>query len=90
MSKMIRVFFATLIFALFPCVFHDVLAQPLPQMTCPVMPGEKVKGKFYANYHGQRIYLCCRNCVKAFKRHPERYRDRLPHHDARTFEEKSA
>ena len=40
---------------------------------CPVMPGQKVRSKFYVDYKGQRIYLCCRSCEKAFKRNPANY-----------------
>ena len=40
---------------------------------CPVMPDTPAKEKFYVDYHGRRIYLCCRACVKAFKKHPEKY-----------------
>ena len=40
---------------------------------CPVMPGSLVKEKFYVDYRGERIYLCCRACEKAFKKNPERY-----------------
>lgn len=40
---------------------------------CPVMPGTLVKEKFYVDYHGKRIYFCCRACVKAFKKHPKKY-----------------
>lgn len=48
-------------------------AQFAKNTMCPVMPGDRVKEKFFVDYQGERIYLCCRNCVKAFKRHPERY-----------------
>jgi YHS domain-containing protein len=41
--------------------------------TCPVMPGRPVKEKFFVDYNGKRIYLCCAPCVKAFKKHPEKY-----------------
>lgn len=40
---------------------------------CPVMPGHAIKEKFFVDYQGERIYFCCRSCVKAFKKHPERY-----------------
>ena len=52
-------------------------AQFVKNATCPVMSGERIKEKFYVDYQGERIYLCCRNCVKAFKRHPEKYLVRL-------------
>lgn len=49
---------------------------------CPVMPGTRVQKKFYADYQGERIYFCCRPCVKAFKKHPERYLKRLKQESA--------
>lgn len=48
-------------------------AQALTNLTCPVMPGERTKEKFFVDYQGKRIYLCCRNCVIAFKKRPEKY-----------------
>lgn len=41
--------------------------------TCPVMPGRPVKEKFFVDYNGNRTYLCCAPCVKAFKKRPEKY-----------------
>lgn len=41
--------------------------------TCPVMKGERVKKKFWAEWKGEKVYFCCRSCVKSFKKHPERY-----------------
>ena len=41
--------------------------------TCPVMPGEPAKEKFYVDYHGKRIHLCCKNCIIKFKHNPEKY-----------------
>ncbi|OGW82142.1 MAG: hypothetical protein A3G33_10445 [Omnitrophica bacterium RIFCSPLOWO2_12_FULL_44_17] len=41
--------------------------------TCPVMIGQPVKEKFFVDYNGSRIYLCCGPCVKAFKKSPEKY-----------------
>lgn len=45
---------------------------------CPVMVGERVKDKFYVDYEGRRIYLCCKGCKKAFKKRPEKYLKNLP------------
>ena len=44
---------------------------------CPVMPGTAVKDKFFVDYQGKRVYLCCRACVKAFKKNPKKYIKRL-------------
>lgn len=48
-------------------------AQGGKNTICPVMPGHAVKEKFFVDYEGERIYFCCRSCVKSFKKHPERY-----------------
>lgn len=57
--------------------FGGTITIGFPQVTaytmCPVMPGERAKEKFYVDYQGKRIYLCCRHCMVAFKRHPEKY-----------------
>ncbi len=39
---------------------------------CPVM-GEPIDPKIYGRYKGQRVYLCCSECVDAFKKDPEKY-----------------
>ena len=44
---------------------------------CPVMEGTRASKKFYVEYEGKRIYLCCRSCVRAFKKHPEKYLSRI-------------
>ena len=44
------------------------------------MPGERVKEKFYVDYQGKRIYLCCRHCVIKFKRQPEKYLKYMKEH----------
>ncbi len=54
-----------------------IFAEVAPNVSCPVMQGERVKQKFYADYQGERIYLCCRNCVIAFNKKPKKYMKRL-------------
>jgi len=74
MRKMNRFFWGSLAAAFFfltPLYF--AFAQWGNNPTCPVMPGHKVKEKFYLDYQGERIFFCCRSCVKAFKKHPEDY-----------------
>ena len=48
-------------------------AQFTKNAICPVMANEPTKEKYYVDYRGERIYLCCQNCVKAFKKNPEKY-----------------
>ena len=58
---------------LFAVPTRPVSAQMEKNTLCPVMPGTPVKEKFYLDYQGRRIFFCCRSCVKAFKKHPEKY-----------------
>ncbi len=41
------------------------------------MPGNHVKEQFFADYQGERFHFCCRPCVKAFKKNPAKYLDKL-------------
>lgn len=50
-----------------------VQAQNHKNAFCPVMPGTPVKGKFFVDYEGRRIYFCCAPCRKAFKKNPKKY-----------------
>ena len=40
---------------------------------CPVMPDKTIVRKFFVDYEGERVYLCCEACVRLFKKRPERY-----------------
>ena len=70
-GKMKKLSLAGILLAL--VIAGNVAAQPVMNPYCPVMPGERTKEKFYVDHQGKRVYLCCRSCVKAFKKHPERY-----------------
>lgn len=52
-------------------------SAPLSNMMCPVMAGEPAKKKFHIDYQGSRIYFCCKPCVKAFEKDPEKYMENL-------------
>ena len=47
-----------------------------PQTTCPVMEG-KINKNIYTDYQGQRIYLCCKGCIIAFEKDPEKYMKKI-------------
>lgn len=73
------------LFARFFLFFAILMAVPflghaqLEKMgTCLVMPRNAVKEKFFVDYHGKRFYFCCKACVKAFKKNPEKYLKRIP------------
>ncbi len=54
---------------------QGVALEPV-QTRCPVM-GRKINKKFYADYKGRRVYFCCKGCIAAFKKNPEKYMKRL-------------
>ena len=39
---------------------------------CPVS-GDKVNKRVWVDYQGKRYSLCCRDCVKDFKKDPKKY-----------------
>ena len=47
--------------------------KPDPQARCPVMHNRKIEKKFFVDYQGKRIYLCCDACVKICRRDPQKY-----------------
>lgn len=47
-----------------------------PQTVCPVMGG-KINPKLYADVKGHRVYVCCKGCLPAVKKHPQKYIDKL-------------
>lgn len=42
------------------------------QDTCPMMDGQKIDKKYFADYQGKRVYFCCPGCVAAFNQNPEK------------------
>ena len=50
---------------------------PAPNKMCPVMQGEEASSKYFVEYNGQKIYLCCKKCVRKFQADPEKYVKRL-------------
>ena len=48
-------------------------AEPGKQTTCPVMKGEKINPKLYADVSGKRIYACCPGCIVKIKAEPGKY-----------------
>lgn len=46
---------------------------PGANATCPVLQGRKVKPHLFVDYQGERYYMCCKGCIKKFKKNPEKY-----------------
>jgi YHS domain-containing protein len=51
-------------------------AKIVPQTTCPVMGG-KVNKALYVDHDGKRIYVCCKGCIDAVKKDPQKYIKKL-------------
>ncbi|MDD4869055.1 MAG: YHS domain-containing protein [Kiritimatiellae bacterium] len=51
--------------------------QPGVQTTCPVMDGNSIDKKYFADYDGKRIYFCCGSCPAVFKKDPAKYVKKL-------------
>lgn len=56
---------------------HSAGAQNQKEVFCPVMPGTRIDPRFYVDYQGKQIFLCCRSCKKAFQKNPKKYLKRL-------------
>ena len=53
-------------------VYAEKKVDLKPQTKCPVMGG-KIDKSVYTDHEGERIYMCCAGCDKAFKKNPEKY-----------------
>jgi YHS domain-containing protein len=42
------------------------------QTTCPI-EGGKINKKFYVDFEGKRIYVCCEQCLGTIKADPKKY-----------------
>ena len=47
-------------------------AKEKAQENCPVM-GNPIDKKVYADYKGKRVYFCCKMCIEAFEKDPDKY-----------------
>ena len=55
--------------------------KDVPNKMCPVMPDEEVSKKYFVEYKGEKIHLCCKDCIKDFKKDPDKY-VKAAHEDA--------
>jgi len=51
-------------------------AKITPQTTCPVMGG-KINKDLYLDHDGKRVYVCCKGCIDAVRKAPEKYIKKL-------------
>lgn len=59
----------------------------LGQGLCPVMEGNPIDPALHVDYQGERVYFCCKTCVKLFSENPEQYLKNLPQAVAGTHSE---
>lgn len=53
-----------------------VAALSKTQVACPVS-GDPVDSKVSADYHGEKVYFCCKKCVEPFTKDPAKYKAKL-------------
>ena len=52
-------------------------AETAKQTICPVM-GLEINPEIFTDYHGVRVYFCCRACIEKFNADPNQYIPKLP------------
>jgi uncharacterized membrane protein/YHS domain-containing protein len=50
-------------------------APTLTNAYCPLLPDEPIEPEFFADFEGQRVYLCCQRCLRKFTAAPQEYRE---------------
>jgi YHS domain-containing protein len=68
----------------------DTSKKPYPLETC-VVSGEKLDGmgkEFVFTYEGQEIKLCCKSCLKDFKKDPAKYMKKIQEAEAKAKDKK--
>jgi len=68
----------------------DEKAKPYPLQTC-VVSGEKLGGmgkEYVFTHEGQEIKLCCKSCLKDFKKDPAKYMKKIQEAEAKAKDKK--
>jgi len=75
MSRNIKLLLLVLVIGLGSIGCSDSESEQNAEETiiCPVMPDKTILRKYFVDYDGKRVYLCCEACVRLFKKQPERY-----------------
>ena len=77
--KVVRIVLTLLGAALFATLAMAAEKTPpkaKPQTACPIT-GEKINKKFYEDFEGRRVYFCCGDGPKGFKKDPAKYIKKL-------------
>ena len=60
-----------------PAKYHGKLMASLTYQTkCPV-GGEEIDPAAFTDYNGQKVYFCCKKCIKEFEADPAKYAEKL-------------
>ena len=51
-------------------LFGSEPVQAGEQKTCPIMKGNPIDKKVYADHDGKRVFFCCGGCINTFKKDP--------------------
>ena len=51
-------------------LFGSEQVQAGEQKTCPIMKGNPIDKKVYADSDGKRVFFCCTGCINVFKKDP--------------------
>ena len=68
----------------------DEKAKPYPLQTC-VVSGEKLGGmckEYVFTHEGQEVKLCCKSCLKDFKKDPAKYMKKIQEAEAKAKDKK--
>ena len=68
-----------LIFALNVAVFAEDMkkSEGKEQTMCAVKNSRKMSLNKFVKHDGYKIYFCCNNCIKSFKKNPKKYMAKL-------------
>lgn len=82
--------FATAPLASFAADTKDGKAKPYPLETC-IVSGEKLGGmgkEYVFTHEGQEVKLCCKSCLKDFKKDPAKYMKKIREAEAKAKSKK--
>lgn len=51
----------------------ETKTSAVPNTVCPVMKGKPVKAEYSVDYKGRKVQFCCKMCIAAFNKDPEKY-----------------
>lgn len=69
----------------------DLAGEEIPANEyCPVTPSDLAEADIYTSYKGERVYFCCKSCLRDFLKDPESYLGNLEKADVEGNAEKTS